>query len=201
MAKSIFRCSKCDRTFSMPAHLARHASAIHGAKRGRKSAGRKTSRVKARVGRPKGIRAKVGRPPKRSAVRARRTLGDESARLLSGMRDYHNELMTRRSSLETEIGAIASAIEAMGAVAPQKRAGRKPKRARSARAHVRAGSLKDYIGRVLRQHTKPMSPNDIARRVLKAGFKTKAKDFPKAISNTLPEMKIVKKVGFGMYRL
>ncbi len=44
-----------------------------------------------------------------------------------------------------------------------------------------------------------MSPNDIGLSVKKAGFKTKAKDITKAVSNVLPELKMVKRVGFGMY--
>jgi hypothetical protein len=35
--------------------------------------------------------------------------------------------------------------------------------------------------------------------VVRAGYKTKAKDLTKAISNVLPELKMVKKVGRGMY--
>ena len=38
MAKGEFKCSKCDRTFSMAAHLARHKNTIHAAKTRKKSA-------------------------------------------------------------------------------------------------------------------------------------------------------------------
>jgi hypothetical protein len=72
--------------------------------------------------------------------------------------------------------------------------------ARSGAANVRAGSLRDYIGRVLKQRSKPMSPAEIGTSVVKAGFKTKAKDITKAVSNTLPKMTNIKKVGFGKYK-
>ena len=65
----------------------------------------------------------------------------------------------------------------------------------------REGSLKNYIVRVLKQNSKPLSPNDIGIRVVKAGFKTKAKDLTKAVSNTLPQLGNVKRIGFGMYKI
>jgi uncharacterized C2H2 Zn-finger protein len=72
MAKSKFKCPRCDRTFTMKAHLARHLSATHGAKK--KKAAKKTAKrgkkrkAKARfkrrgvtrLGRPKGIASQVG---------------------------------------------------------------------------------------------------------------------------------------------
>ena len=64
---------------------------------------------------------------------------------------------------------------------------------------ARAGSLKDRIVKVLRQRTKPMTPKDIAAAVRNAGYKTKAKDLTKAVSNALPEMKMVKRVDRGLY--
>ena len=38
-------------------------------------------------------------------------------------------------------------------------------------------------------------------RVKKAGFKTKAKNLTKAVSNKLPDLKSVKRVGYGKYQL
>ena len=201
MAKGTFRCPKCDRSFSMAAHLARHTSAIHGARAGGRSVKAKASRVKAKVRRRKGVGKKVRRQARPSTVRGRRAFGSESARLLKGMQAHHSQLVAQRTSLDAELDAIAGAIEAMGARASRSPAGRSPKRGRPAGAPPRAGSLKDYIVRVLRQRSRPMSPRDIGVSVVKAGLKTKAKDVTKAVSNTLPDMKNVKKVGFGVYRL
>lgn len=69
MAK--LKCSRCDRTFSMPAHLARHMSASHGAKKKRASAkkakrrgrppGKRTGKAaRGRRGRPSGLIARLG---------------------------------------------------------------------------------------------------------------------------------------------
>ncbi|MCP4589525.1 MAG: C2H2-type zinc finger protein [bacterium] len=55
-----FRCTRCDRTFSMAAHLARHMSATHGVggKRTAKGKGKRKPQAKAaRRGRPKGSKS------------------------------------------------------------------------------------------------------------------------------------------------
>ena len=214
MAKGRFKCSKCDRTFSMAAHLARHKNTIHKAGAGKKTAARKVVKRKGRVGRPKGVVAKRGRP-KLSVARRGVSVGSGAARLLNAMQAYRKELMTERLTLDSRIDAMGRALDEMGAkvsAGPARRVSRKgPKvkvKARKAAKRVgrggvkvRAGSLKDYIGRVLRQRTRPMSPSDIGAGVVKAGLKTKAKDITKAVSNTLPKMKNIKKMGFGKYQL
>ncbi|UCC31560.1 MAG: C2H2-type zinc finger protein [Phycisphaerales bacterium] len=201
MAKS-FRCTKCDRTFSMPAHLARHLNTIHRRKKGKKPAAGKAKKVKRRVGRPKGVRAKVVARRKPRVRRAARPVAGVSTRLLSDMRAYHGELLAQRASLDGQINAVATAMQALGVGGPKTRKRRVyKKRGRPAGKGVRAGSLKDYIVRVLRQTTRPMSPRDIGAGVVKAGFRTKAKDITKAVSNTLPQLKGIKKMGFGMYQL
>ena len=64
MAKR-FKCPKCDRAFSMAAHLARHMNTIHGS-RGAKAAAKRGKRrkVKARgakrIGRPAGVTSRLG---------------------------------------------------------------------------------------------------------------------------------------------
>ena len=72
MPKKSFKCSKCPRSFSMAAHLARHMNSTHAspqkkgaAKRKRKAKRRgkvtKAKRVMARrAGRPKGVSARTG---------------------------------------------------------------------------------------------------------------------------------------------
>ncbi len=194
MAKK-FKCSKCDRSFLMKAHLVRHQNSIHGRKGGKrpKAAG------KARRGRPAAAR-RVGRPPGKSAAVRRPMVGGGAVQLLRGMQTYHRELVTRREHLEVEIGAITNAMTALGAtsasVSRRPRRGRPPGRGRA----LRAGSLKDYIVKVLRKAFRPMGPKDIGLSVVRAGYKSKAKDLTKAISNTLPELKSIRKVGFGSYR-
>ncbi len=68
MPKKSFKCSKCGRSFKMKAHLARHQSAGHGAKKKAAKKGKKGKRAKApakkrkfaRVGRLKGLAARLG---------------------------------------------------------------------------------------------------------------------------------------------
>ena len=63
MAEGELKCPKCDRTFSMAAHLARHTSTIHATK-ARKKTGKKKARkrkAKRKVGRPKAAKKKAGK--------------------------------------------------------------------------------------------------------------------------------------------
>ena len=64
MPKKTFKCSKCDRSFKMAGHLARHLSATHGAKKKRKTVKKAKRRGKKRTmkraGRPKGSVSRLG---------------------------------------------------------------------------------------------------------------------------------------------
>lgn len=213
MARKTFKCPKCDRTFSMAAHLARHANTIHASGRGRKRTGRPGKKRKA---------ARLGRPPGRAVGSRRSAAKDGALRLLDGMRAYHGKLVAQRADLDSQIAGIEAAVGAMGGStsrvargrrrrkatgAKRKRAGasrrgRPPaaKAGRRASRGARAGSLGERIIRVLRQRSKPMSPRDIAKAVKATAFKSKAKDMTKAVSNALPKINMVKKVGRGMYR-
>lgn len=53
MPKKKFKCSKCDRSFSMPAHLARHMNTIHAT--GKPKAIQRRGTKMLRVGRSTGI--------------------------------------------------------------------------------------------------------------------------------------------------
>jgi hypothetical protein len=176
-------------------------SAIHGKKAGKKTAKGKARKVKKRVGRPKGFSTKIAMRSKKGAMRASLLFGDGSVRVIGEMQAYHSELLAQRTSLDAQIDAFARAMETVGATTPRRMVRRKPAKRRTATARgVRPGSLKDYIGRVLSQSSKPMRPGEIGVSVKKAGFKTKAKNITKAISNTIPAMTNVKKVGFGLYQ-
>ena len=64
MPKKTFKCSKCDRSFSMAGHLGRHMSATHGTKHRKKAVKtakrRSVRRKKKRAGRPKGVASRLG---------------------------------------------------------------------------------------------------------------------------------------------
>ena len=53
MPRKKFKCSKCDRSFSMAAHLARHVNTIHAT--GKRKANQRHGKKMLRLGRPKGI--------------------------------------------------------------------------------------------------------------------------------------------------
>lgn len=199
MPRASYKCSKCSRSFGMPAHLARHMNTIHGRKGASSSKKTATSTAKRRVGRPLGSTSKVARVGRPSMAST-----DSGTRLLDDMESFQNELFDRRSSLDAEIDGLARAMEALGPAgrrAPGPKPARRATTGRSSGSGFRSGSLKSFIVKVLGQVTKPLSPNDIGSRVVKSGFKTKAKDITKAVSNTLPQLRGVKRVGFGMYTL
>ncbi len=64
MPRKKFKCPKCDRSFKMAAHLARHASSAHGAKKKKTLAKKAKRRGKKRTmkkgGRPKGAVSRFG---------------------------------------------------------------------------------------------------------------------------------------------
>ena len=63
MPRKIYKCSKCDRSFKMAAHLARHTSSAHGAKKKKtvkKAKRRGKKRTMKRAGRPKSSTSRFG---------------------------------------------------------------------------------------------------------------------------------------------
>ena len=106
------KCPKCDRRFSMAAHLARHLGTIHKRKAKKRVAKKRTS-AKRKAGSPKGaVKKKRGRKVRAGA--RRQPIGDGSARLLAAMRELQAELVGRRESLDVEILAISEATRALG---------------------------------------------------------------------------------------
>lgn len=114
------------------------------------------------------------------------------------MQAYYSELTARRSTLDAQIAGMEGAINILGAAPKARATGRSP--GRPADSGSRTGSLKDTIVRVLRQRAVALSPREIAAKVVQAGYKTSTKNLTKAISNTLPEINTVRKVGRGLYR-
>ena len=187
MPKSTLKCTKCDRTFSMPAHLARHQSASHGIGGG--SSRRRTGRG---PGRPKGSGRKAG-------FAAASIGGDGASRIVGEMSAYHGELTAQREAIEQRISGLQNMMSMFGG-GPAMLAGP----ARTSRRGRKGGgaggaTLKSMILRTLRQRTTPMSPQQIADAVVKGGYKTTSGNLTKAVSNALPEISEVKKVDRGQY--
>lgn len=201
MPRAKFRCNRCKRSFKMAAHLARHMNTIHAGKQREASTTAASRKGKRRVGRPKGVGTVAAARSRLGTFPTFPIMGDGTDGIIEAMRDHHGELLAQRTSLDAQIDAFARAIETIGAAPSRATRRTGKKRGRPAGPVGRTGSLKDYIVRVLRQSSKPMSPRDIGAGVRKAGFKTKAKDLSKAVSNTLPDLKNVKRVGFGVYQI
>ncbi len=63
MPRKVYKCSKCDRSFKMAAHLARHLTATHGTKKkkvAKKAKRRGKKRRMKKAGRPKGSTSRFG---------------------------------------------------------------------------------------------------------------------------------------------
>ena len=90
------KCSKCDRSFKMAAHLGRHMSTIHAAKGKAKRAGRKAAkRAVKRMGR----RSPVGRPP---------------GGVVGQLWRCRRQLLDSREALSARIAAMDDALAALG---------------------------------------------------------------------------------------
>ena len=179
MPRKKLECKKCSRRFSMPAHLARHMNTTHAS---RKAKARKRRSVVTR------------------SVGAGASFTDASG-LLREIQAYHADQLVKRDQIDREISALDDALAALGSTgngaATRVVQTRKVKRASGGRE----GSLKNFIVKVLGQRSTPATPKEIASKVVLAGYQSKAKNLTKAVSNALPELKKVKKVGFGKYLL
>lgn len=97
MARKTLKCRRCKRTFSMPAHLARHMSAAHG-------------RVKSTKARKK--RARRGN--RKTSVRmAPEVLSEGRARVFAAMEVHLRELEAEALSLTGRLQAASAAARAL----------------------------------------------------------------------------------------
>jgi len=215
MAKGDFKCGSCGRTFSMAAHLARHTSTMH----------KRRGRPKGSVSKA-GRRGRVGRPPLSMPRQSGAEFSGDGSRVLTEMESYRDTLLMQRSQIDQRLEGLQNALVALGSPsvasysigvrssgAGGKRRGRPPgsknksKTGFSAAGAVktgrrgRPGSLRQMIIHVLRQRSQPNSPQQIAEGVMKAGYKTKSENLTKSVSNTLPQLAEVRKVGRGLYQI
>ncbi len=186
-----FKCSKCDRTFLMAAHLARHKNTTHGAKPKKKVVKKKVARKK--------VAKRLGRKPARRARRSvKRAQRSQPTPLLLQMQTYRNDLLAQRAQIVAQIDAIDKALAVMGA--PTRTAGRKLARGRRG-GTTRPGSLKSYVAKVLQGRVGAMAVKDVTAGVLRAGFKTKNKTLAKSVGIALGQMPSIRKVSRGMFRM
>lgn len=150
---------------------------------------------------PRVARRKKAKRGKRKVSRRGGASGLKS--VISGLTGHRRELAAQRDALDAEISAIDSALSAIGGTpAASKRVGR-PKFSGAGRGRrgPRKGSLKEYIGKVLKRHGRVMAVKDITSGVLKAGYKSKNKTLAKSVGIALTEMHNVAKVGRGRFRM
>jgi hypothetical protein len=115
---------------------------------------------------------------------------------INGLNQYRQRLLDERTAIDERLSAIDSALQAMGTAPPAPRG----RRAGGPGRRPRAGSLKDYIRRVMAGGG-VMSVKDITEGVLRAGYKTRNKTLAKSVGIALTQMGDVRKVRRGQFRM
>ena len=100
------KCPKCDRKFSMAAHLARHLGTIHKRKPKKRVAKKRTVRTKAKRGRPRGMARKTLKLTRAKRIGTRHPVSPEIAGIITDLRAY-------QGALEAELSAARKAMKAL----------------------------------------------------------------------------------------
>lgn len=125
---------------------------------------------------------------------------------IAGIRAARDELATQRDALDTQIQALDAALRTVGggvstggggAGGRGRRGRRGPRPGRG----PRAGSLKDHIVKVLNRAGGAMRVKDIATAVVSSGYKSKNKTLAKSVGVALRDLRGVKRVGRGRFRI
>lgn len=165
-------------------------SASHGLKK--KGTGKR--------GRPKGSKNRQFSLPHLSSASA-----NGASHVLGAMQSYHAQLQERQQSLAHEMMVLADAMAKLGGgvarASASKPAGRRGPGRPRVRGVGREGSLKNMMAKVLKAAGTAMSPKEIAAAVKRAGYKTKASDLTKAVSNAIPKLSGIKRQGYGRYAM
>jgi hypothetical protein len=127
-----------------------------------------------------------------------------SAPALNALRGYRTRLAGQVDAIHAQLNAIDGLLAGMGSArvaaarpSAAKGAARRPGRGRRG---PRAGSLKEYILKVLSGRG-TVAVKDIAAGVVRAGYKSSNKTLAKSVGIALAELKgHVVKVGRGRYR-
>ena len=157
----------------MAAHLGRHMTTIHGAK---------AANVKVK-----------------SRVQPRHSLRSGIDGVVAQVLTYRDELAAQRAEIESQLIALDNALATLDGTARPALKRVAGGRCRGGRA--RAGSLKEFVLRVLRGRAQPMRVKDITAAVRKAGYATKNRTLEKSVGNALAATPQVVKVARGQYRL
>ncbi len=143
--------------------------------------------------------------PRRKGVKANGSAVDHGMRgAIASLRGYHGRLLAERQKLDARIAALEGALLAIGGGGGPTALGRPAAVAAPAAAArpagVRAGSLKDFVLRVIRGKGE-MAVKDITAAVIGAGFKSTNKTLAKSVGVALSELPGVERTGRGLFRL
>jgi hypothetical protein len=141
-------------------------------------------------------RRRVKKGAKRRQFRRPSGAGDNA--VASYLMAAHQSLLDERADVDRKITALESALAQFRHPALGKRGPGRPA-ARPAGGY-RAGSLKDYILRVL-SGGRTAAVKDIADGVVRAGYQSRNKTLAKSVGIALAQMPEVAKMGRGQYRL
>ena len=159
----------------------------------------------AKAKRRRKIVKKMRKVVRKRAQRVKRATAAGMFDIVSNLTSARAELVAQRATLEGQIAALDRALAAMGSGATahvgvvRKAAGRKAGVGRG-RHGRRAGSLKEYIIKVLKGGGGAMAVKDITGGVRRAGYPTKNKTLAKSVGIALTQMPDVRKVGRGKFR-
>ncbi|NQT11257.1 MAG: hypothetical protein HQ582_00820 [Planctomycetes bacterium] len=117
-------------------------------------------------------------------------------------------LEKKRANLLAQVGAVDAEIASLKGedkpaptpAAPAPKAKKKSKKRVKAK-RGRKGTLVGAIANALKAADSPMKVADIAKAVVKAGYKTKSKNVPNLIREALTRVPRIKKVSRGQYTM
>ena len=231
MAVKPHKCTACGKSFSMAAHWARHRNSAHNAKRagrpprrgatnGASFNGNGMSFAHDVVGQAHSAKAGLVMDElnalRNDLLAQREAIEEEIVRVDDALGIMGESSAVLAPSTSRPARAARTATRGRpGRPAGKRGPGRPPKHAASAassatgrkrgpgrpKGSTKEGSLPDVIVKVLAASKKPLSPKQISAAAKKRGYKTKAKDLSKAVSNALPNITKVKKAKFGMYEI
>ncbi len=160
---------------------------MHAARKGKKTARKGAGKTAA------GRRA--GRVVS-AAARRRLKPGPGIAGVVGQLRAYRDNLAAQRAQVDSQLAAVNGVLSALGATATAARV-----TGQRRIPGAREGSLKDFIGRVLRARRGPMAVKDVTAAVLKAGYQSRDRTLGHSVAKLLAAMPNVVKVARGQYRL
>lgn len=133
----------------------------------------------------------------------RRAFAGAAADTIQHLQAVRDSLLAERQRVSEQLATIEDMLAGSGAgrlAAPRAAVGPRAAGGRGGgRRGVRAGSLKDYIYKVLADG-RVMAVKDITSAVMKAGYKTRNKTLGKSVGNALATMPRIKRVTRGKFR-